>query len=278
MVTNNQAAKEALAIARRGRDGSEGGLFPKSLAVPPKPPRHPNSARAVAGQPFKPPPRSGSQQRASGSPRAHKEIDVATPTPRRQTSAEPPQTGQRPSGEGANRPGIAAIAEKVRPNSAAESEDMSSRAQSRASSAGPRPGRDFIAENRAKAAGTRPRCSSAQRREVPLFTRDGSNKPLYLHRVKLAVEKEHQVVVDRLGLGRNDGVPAGCRLLSEAERLDTLQALQVQRASLQAEFSRLPLQLETPSQQQKAKELERQVQQVEEHIKVFSSHQVVVKE
>jgi len=191
-------------------------------------------------------------------------------------SAEPRQVGQGPNGEAAN---AERASEKVRPTSAIESEESTpSRGQQRASSAGPRPGRDFIAENRAKAADGRPRCSSAQRREVPLYARDDGNRPLYLHRVKLAVEKEQQVVNDRLGLGRNDGVPAGCRLLPDAERLEMLQTLQAQRTKLQAEFSRLPLQLETPSQQQKAKELERQIRQVEENIKVFSSHQVVVKE
>lgn len=139
-------------------------------------------------------------------------------------------------------------------------------------------GRDIIAENRA-AAGRPRRASSAgaEKKEVRFACGD-SGVPLYLQWNKAAVASEERAVAERLGLNRSpDGAPPGFRLLTDSERQEMLDGLQKKKAGLDAQYSRMPLHLDTQAQKQRAQELERALKDVESNLGKFSQPKVLIK-
>jgi len=154
----------------------------------------------------------------------------------------------------------------------------SDQARPRASSAG-RAGRDIVSENR-MAAVQRPRAASAGRappKEVR-FACDSSGVPEYLQKVKSAIAQEERTVAQHLGLDRDPAAPPGHRWLSDDERQVILAGLQKRSAGLEARFSRLPLHVDTEAQKQRARDLEKALEQVEHDIARFSQPRVLLKE
>lgn len=66
------------------------------------------------------------------------------------------------------------------------------------------------------------------------------------------------------------------RLLSEEERVETLYALQRNKAEVEKSIQALPLRIETHSQIRWRDDLERRMREVDEGIKVFSRPKVLV--
>lgn len=139
----------------------------------------------------------------------------------------------------------------------------------------------MIAENRAAAANAAPRTrsSSVSKAADKPFTRDNSNVPKYLQRIRSLIREEEQIITERLGLKAldNDGAPPGCRLLPEGEKQETLTQLQRRKEELDALHRKLPLKIETPGQRQRAQEIDRELHTIEDGIRAFSRAKVFVR-
>jgi len=157
-----------------------------------------------------------------------------------------------------------------RPSSVGEADSNSG--PSRASS----PCRNFVSENRSRAAKARPPSAPPQRKQQQM-SKDESNIPVYLQRVKQAIASEEQFIMQKLRLLKGDDVPPGHRLLPTAERLEIQSALQSKKAELNSQFAKLPLRIQTLGQRQRASELEKSLHEVEEAIKQMSRDRVVVR-
>lgn len=149
-------------------------------------------------------------------------------------------------------------------------------ARSRAASAGPK--RDIVTENIVAAVVSKPRASSAGRHPKELrFVRDDANVPLYLKRVKNNIVQEQRHIQELLGIGRsNDGVPPGHRLLTDDERREILEGLQKKKSQLDACLQKLPLNIQTENQKQRARVLEQEFKEVEANLERFSRPRVLV--
>lgn len=71
-------------------------------------------------------------------------------------------------------------------------------------------------------------------------------------------------------------IPAGYRLLPEAERLETLLALQQKLAELEVKYMRLPLKIETEGQRQQQRLLRAKIAETENAVKVFHRPRVLL--
>jgi Calmodulin-binding len=67
------------------------------------------------------------------------------------------------------------------------------------------------------------------------------------------------------------------RLLSDEERLDTLEILENNKQEVEHGLQRMPVSVETLSQVKHKTQLERKLQEIEEAMKIFSRPTVLVK-
>lgn len=74
----------------------------------------------------------------------------------------------------------------------------------------------------------------------------------------------------------NNYPPAGYRVMSEQERLETLETLQPKLAMLEKSYSELPLRIETEGQINRQRTLKQKIEETEEAIKLFSRQAVLV--
>ena len=152
----------------------------------------------------------------------------------------------------------------------------------RAQDAAPRPTKssaDFVAANNKMAAEMKPQISPTksaqgvarppQRHKHHAFGR----VPNYLQnrKQKWAEEEEQR----RIEAG-DPNCPPGMRMMPEAERLETLQALKKSEAEGKRQLMQLPLRVETASQQKKKAELEGKMKEIEEAIVIFSREKVFI--
>jgi hypothetical protein len=139
-----------------------------------------------------------------------------------------------------------------------------------------RQGRDFVSENKLGAvAPIRPprQGSQADDGEKYLKKKDFGRVPTYLLERKLELVEQHEA---ELKAREAALIPAGMRLLSEEERVETLFALQRNKAEVQKAIQALPLRIETHSQIRWRDDLERRMREVDEGIKVFSRPKVLI--
>lgn len=72
-------------------------------------------------------------------------------------------------------------------------------------------------------------------------------------------------------------IPEGMRMMSNDERIETLEILEKNREEVMEAITRLPFVAETPSQIRNKNQLERRLQEIEEARKIFSRPKVLVK-
>ena len=72
--------------------------------------------------------------------------------------------------------------------------------------------------------------------------------------------------------------PKGTRLLSEDERVQTLNSLQNTRKELVNMLEKFPITMKTMSIQNKKAEMEKKLTEIEDAIKTFSKKQVFIKD
>merc|ERR1711862_880099 len=94
--------------------------------------------------------------------------------------------------------------------------------------------------------------------------------------VKAAIAQEDRIVAHQLGLDRDPSIPSGHRLLSDDERCEIVAGLQKRKADLEAKFSRLPLHMDTQVQKDRARDLEKALEQVEMDVARFSRPRVLL--
>mmetsp|Transcript_6786 Transcript_6786/g.21506 ORF Transcript_6786/g.21506 Transcript_6786/m.21506 type:complete len:748 (+) Transcript_6786:81-2324(+) len=100
--------------------------------------------------------------------------------------------------------------------------------------------------------------------------------PEYLVRRKL--EKEEAEAKARELEERTRGCPPGMMVMPEAERLETLAALQDSYEEVKKQLGRMPLVIETRSQIKRQEALEAKLQEIEDAVKIFSRPKVFVKQ
>jgi len=71
-------------------------------------------------------------------------------------------------------------------------------------------------------------------------------------------------------------IPAGTRLMSEEERLSTLQDLQVTKKELTNMLERMPIANRTQAAERRKKELEEKLMRIERAIETFSKKVVYI--
>jgi hypothetical protein len=71
-------------------------------------------------------------------------------------------------------------------------------------------------------------------------------------------------------------IPAGTRLMSEEERLSTLQDLQVTKKELTNMLERMPITNRTQAAERRKKELEEKLMRIERAIETFSKKVVYI--
>jgi Calmodulin-binding len=72
-------------------------------------------------------------------------------------------------------------------------------------------------------------------------------------------------------------IPAGMRLLSDEERIETLEILESNRQEVEHSLQRMPVVVETLSQVKHKTQLERKLNEIEEAKRIFSRPKVLVK-
>ncbi|KAK2949598.1 putative Calmodulin-binding [Blattamonas nauphoetae] len=97
--------------------------------------------------------------------------------------------------------------------------------------------------------------------------------PDYLVERKKLKEAEEELA--RIELERS--APDGCVLLSEEERLETLMQLEEDRREANSALNRLPIANKTQASEKRRRELEQEIQSIEDNIKAFSKEKVYIR-
>lgn len=136
--------------------------------------------------------------------------------------------------------------------------------------------RNYVRENAAEAAAVRPKTRQ------PAFD-DGRQwlckeeyglVPQYLqtHKLNLAAQQAAQHAAAEAAQ-----MPAGMRVLGEAERQEMLDALSRSKHDIEAQLLAMPFVLDTISQVHHKKKLEERLAEVEQALRIFSQRRVLVK-
>lgn len=135
--------------------------------------------------------------------------------------------------------------------------------------------RDFVHENIVDA-GTFRKSSDLPKKDGSEFLSkvNYGRVPTYLHerKMELAANYARQQAQKEAAL-----IPEGMRMMSEEERLETLQILDQNHREVQDAVQRLPFVIETPSQIRHKNQLETRLKEIEEARKIFSRPKVLVK-
>lgn len=134
--------------------------------------------------------------------------------------------------------------------------------------------KDFIRENALEAIHTR--AGREDEPEEEEHKRSFGKVPEYLVRRKL--ERAAEEAKARELEERTRGCPPGMMVMPEAERLETLGALQDSYEEVKKQLGRMPLVIETRSQIRRQEALEAKLQEIEDAIKIFSRPKVFVKQ
>mmetsp|Transcript_4377 Transcript_4377/g.9529 ORF Transcript_4377/g.9529 Transcript_4377/m.9529 type:complete len:296 (-) Transcript_4377:57-944(-) len=174
------------------------------------------------------------------------DLDEHEPSPRRRLPAVAPQRGVRAS-------------------------DVRQRVQQQAASGS---GRNFVKENFARAPGMH-KPAQGKAPDKHLGKHKAGSVPTYLKNRK--AELDEQKEMERLASLPREA-PPGLRLLPEAERLETLAALQQKKSELERMFASLSMTSTTLAHRSRVNGLEQQLKEVESAIGVFSKVKVFVAE
>lgn len=136
----------------------------------------------------------------------------------------------------------------------------------------PRSNSDFIRKNRIEAVTSNPK----QEVEEVVETKheEYGRIPRYLEERKAQWEHEAE---ERRRKEPDPNCPPGMKLMSESERLETLEILQRSRDEAMNQMRKLPFVIETPSMIRKKNDLEIKLKEIESAISLFSRPKVYVK-
>lgn len=108
----------------------------------------------------------------------------------------------------------------------------------------------------------------------PKLHSDYGKVPQYLE--KFREEKEAREEMKRKEAEDAASCPPGMRLMSESERLETLELLQKGKADVWAAINKLPIASNTPSIMRRRNEYERKLDEIESGLKTFSRPKVYI--
>jgi len=128
---------------------------------------------------------------------------------------------------------------------------------------------NHIAANKVAAAKAKPQKAAVEERIQHTF----GKVPDYLVDRKKELEREE--IAREVACQRPD-VPAGYKMLPEAERQETLATLQKKLQEAEAAFQKLPFKIETVGQKKREADLQKTIKECEAAIKVFSKPKVLV--
>lgn len=132
---------------------------------------------------------------------------------------------------------------------------------------------NFVSRNVRQAIDSVP-VSTEKPAPAPITENPGFGRvPLYIHKrkVELASKKEQK----RLAKER-ERLPPGMKLMSEEERVRTVELLTKNQEKIVKQISELPLTIETPSMVEKNNLLHEKLQELEEALKLFSRKKVYI--
>ncbi|KAK9844500.1 hypothetical protein WJX74_003268 [Apatococcus lobatus] len=137
-----------------------------------------------------------------------------------------------------------------------------------------RPGdRDFVQENICGAnAGRRKSLQTPSQGELP-GSHEAGQVPKYLQARKVELAEMHAA---KQAAKEPSLIPAGMRILPEADRLEMLETLQKSSSDVERQLATLPFHIETPSQIRHKAGLDRRMEEIEEAIRLFSQKKVLV--
>lgn len=133
--------------------------------------------------------------------------------------------------------------------------------------------RDYLAENRAQAKEAPKKFS--EKAAAKKFTDKNcyGRVPEYILQRKL--EMLQKVEQDKIA-AEQAKIPAGMRVMSEEERLETLGILKGNAKKVEGALAKLPLRVELPSMVKKEKTLRAKLQEIEDAIQIFNKKTVFV--
>ena len=108
--------------------------------------------------------------------------------------------------------------------------------------------------------------------KIPVFPNQGKI-PSYLKKRAITLEEEAKA---KIIIKEQKSYPPGTRLLSDPERLETLNNLHKQKSWLQAAIMALPITMDTYRANAKKRELDAKMDEIEKAITVYSRSRVFV--
>ncbi|KAK9868330.1 hypothetical protein WJX84_005285 [Apatococcus fuscideae] len=134
-------------------------------------------------------------------------------------------------------------------------------------------GRDFVQENIVGAIVARPKHADASNTNALPGSHEVGQVPKYLQARKMELAELHEA---KLAAKETSLIPAGMKILPEAERLEMLETLQKSSRDVERQLATLPFRIETPSQIRHKGGLDRRMTELEEAIKLFSQKKVLI--
>jgi len=135
--------------------------------------------------------------------------------------------------------------------------------------------KDFLSMNRQNAKGTAPFRAAAEAEKDYTRKKNFGKIPDYL--IKRRLEAEERKEAERL-LAEQEVIPPGMKLMSEEERVSTLELLQSNADQLVDALSKLSLTSDTLRQRQREQGLREKLEEVEGALKIFRKKKVYITE
>jgi hypothetical protein len=139
----------------------------------------------------------------------------------------------------------------------------------------PKSNKNYILENRMKVTQNDVPVKAIKKEEPQqAIHKDFGKTPEYLLKYKADAEKQKEY---QKMLEEQKKYPAGTRLLSEEERLETLNSLSQNRKDIITLLEKMPISMKSMAIQNKKTELENKLNELESAIRTFSRKQVFIK-
>lgn len=133
--------------------------------------------------------------------------------------------------------------------------------------------RNFVSENRkaAQEIVSRPHQSKKDNNDVKTFDKTKNGVPTYLNDIKAKLDDDKRKANEKV-----EEIPPGYRLMGEAEKQKTLKTLRERQADAEAQWRKLPLNIETEGQKRRETNIKNELKEVERMTAMFDKPRVLV--
>ena len=101
--------------------------------------------------------------------------------------------------------------------------------------------------------------------------------PAYLEQAKASLEEKKRTEVTKQ-MAPKVQVPDGHRMLSEEERVETIELLEKRKADVELQLRKMPLRIETDAQKKRHSDLNKRFADIEQAIRFLSRPNVIIKD